>query len=80
MSELFLADGTVTSAALSGRTDAQRMAALPCALVARALSEDCIAAPGALTAYDFMGARTLLDKLVEAGYELHTEIRITPHQ
>ena len=38
MTELFCADGSVRWAALAGRQDGQRMAALPCALVAHALS------------------------------------------
>jgi hypothetical protein len=49
------------------------MAALPCALVARALATGDLAIRGAATAYEFLGAGTLLEKLVEAGFELHTE-------
>jgi hypothetical protein len=71
MSELFLSDGSVRRAALAGRRDGQRMAALPCALVARALCEAASARPGTATAYDFLGARPLLANLVDAGFELH---------
>jgi len=73
MSELFLSDGSVRRAALVGHHDGQRMAALPCALAARALSESDVPIRGAITAYEFLGARPLLEKLVEAGFELHTD-------
>jgi len=72
MAELFLSDGSVRRAALIGRRDGQRMAALPCALVARALCEAARVRPGTATAYDFLGAGPLLAKLVDAGFELHT--------
>lgn len=73
MSELFLADGRVRRAAISAAEDGQRLAALPCALVARALSEGKVQARGAMTAYEALGARPLLDQLVAAGFRLHTE-------
>src|SRR5262249_434890 len=38
MTELFYPDGSVRRAAVSGRRDGQRMAALPCAFVAAALA------------------------------------------
>jgi hypothetical protein len=72
LTELFLADGSVRRAALLARTDGQRMAALPCALVAHALSNGSLAATGALTAYEFLGAKDLLEGLVAAGFELHS--------
>jgi hypothetical protein len=71
MTELFLADGAVRRATLLARQDGQRMAALPCALVARALSEGGAEPRGARTAYEFLGAAPLLDGLVAAGFELH---------
>lgn len=71
MTELFLTNGSVVRAALAGARDGQRMAALPCALVARTLSEGAVSQPGAATAYEFLGARPLLEKLVEAGFTLH---------
>jgi hypothetical protein len=75
MSELFLTDGSVQRAALIAHRDGQRMAALPCALVARALHDGAVQRAGATTAYEFLGARTLLEKLVQAGFELHAESR-----
>lgn len=72
MTELFLAGGSIRWAALLARREGQRMAALPCALVARALSEDRRARLGAMTAYEFLGAAPLLEDLVAAGFELHT--------
>jgi hypothetical protein len=71
MAELFLAGGAVRRATVLGRADGQRMAALPCAFVARALSEGGAASTGACTAYEFLGAGPLLDGLVAAGFELH---------
>jgi hypothetical protein len=75
MVELFLADGSVRLAALSGREDGQRLAALPCALAARDLCAGHVRKRGAVTAYEFFGARPLVDKLIAAGFELHTDTR-----
>lgn len=73
MSELFLADGTVRRAAVAGRVDGQRMAALPCALVARSLARGGGEACGVLTAYDLLGADTLLGDLQRAGFALYLD-------
>lgn len=70
MTELFLADGSVRSACLYAASDGQRMAALPAALVARALCAGERAPPGAMAAYEFLGHRHLLEMLVEAGFSL----------
>jgi hypothetical protein len=70
MTELFLANGAVRRATLLARQDGQRMAALPCALVARVLSEGGAWGRGAMTAYEFLGATPLLEGLVAAGFEL----------
>jgi hypothetical protein len=72
MTELFLADGSVRRSAVLARVDGQRMAALPCALVARALSAEGGTAAGAYTAYEFLGAAPLVDGLVAAGFELRS--------
>lgn len=72
MTELFLADGSVRWAALVGPREGQRMAALPCALAARALATEEVSQPGAFTAYEFLGASVLLDRLVAAGFQLHS--------
>jgi hypothetical protein len=71
MAELFLAGGAVRRATLLARQDGQRMAALPCALVAHALSAGGAWPSGAATAYEFLGAAPLLEGLVAAGFELH---------
>jgi hypothetical protein len=73
MAELFLSDGTVRRATLLARRDGQRMAALPCVLVAHALARDRIEGSGALTAYKFLGADSLLRALVAEGFELLIE-------
>jgi hypothetical protein len=73
MAELFLADGAVRRATLLARQDGQRMAALPCALVARALSAGGAWPRGARTAYEFLGGAPLLEELVAAGFELHAD-------
>jgi saccharopine dehydrogenase-like NADP-dependent oxidoreductase len=70
MAELFLADGSVRRAAISGQHDGQRMAALPCALVAQALSDGEARVRGAATAYEFLGAEALVTGLVRAGFHL----------
>jgi hypothetical protein len=71
MTELFLGGGAVRRASLLGRRDGQRMAALPCALAAQALSEGRVPVCGDVTAYEFLGDAPLLDGLVAAGFELH---------
>ncbi|MSP60370.1 MAG: hypothetical protein EXR72_08520 [Myxococcales bacterium] len=69
MSELFFPDGTVRRAAISTPDDGQRMVALPCAwTAARLLQPD--PPVGALTAYQLLGARPLLDRLVAEGCTL----------
>jgi hypothetical protein len=71
MTELFFPDGGTRRAALVGRRDGQRMAALPCAFVARALVEGTATVRGAATAYECLGAAGLLEKLTAEGFELH---------
>jgi hypothetical protein len=73
MTELFLSDGRVRRAALAARQQGQRMAALPCALAARALAATGGGPCGAMTAYEFLGAAPLLDAQVAEGFELHIE-------
>lgn len=68
MTELFLADGSVRRAAIGGPDDGQRMAALPCAVVAHELAKGETRRVGASTAYDFLGAGALLDALVTSGF------------
>lgn len=72
MAELFLPGGTARRATLLARRDGQRMAALPCALVAQALSAGEVPARGAVSAYEFLGAARLVEALVAEGFELHT--------
>jgi hypothetical protein len=68
MTELFLADDSVRRAAIGGPSDGQRMAALPCALVAQKLASIEGLHIGASTAYEFLGADGLLDALAAAGF------------
>lgn len=68
--ELTAPDGISVSAALGGPSEGQRMAALPAAFVAQDLYEGHIPARGVVTAYEALGARHLLERLVAAGYEL----------
>jgi hypothetical protein len=74
MTELFYEDGTTRRAALVAPRHGQRMAALPCALVARALCAGEGQQTGALTAYEFLGARRLLDELTAFGFHLQCRI------
>jgi hypothetical protein len=69
--ELFYEDGTVRRATLLAATDGQRMAALPCALAVRALCDGTATGRGVMTAYEFLGAKPLLEGLMAAGFELH---------
>lgn len=70
MTELFFTDGSSKHATLLAREYGQRMAALPCALVARSLCLKPATRFGAMTAYEFVGAPALLQKLTEQGFEL----------
>jgi hypothetical protein len=69
MAELFFADGSVRRTSLVARTDGQRMAALPCAFVARDLCAGTNPLRGAQTAYEFLGAERLLQELQAAGFD-----------
>jgi hypothetical protein len=71
MTELFYVDGTTRRAALVARRDGQRMASLPCALVAHALHASASVLRGAGAAYEVLGAAGLVDRLVAEGFELH---------
>jgi hypothetical protein len=73
LTELFLEDGTVRTAAVGGPHDGQRMAALPCALAAAALARPTACSLGAITAYEFLGAVSLLEGLRQEGFPLHLE-------
>ena len=63
--ELEWPDGAWHRASLVGD---QRMAALPCALVAAALARGDVARPGAATAYEVLGHRSLLQAMAACGY------------
>jgi hypothetical protein len=71
MTELFYPGGAVRRAALVAREGGQRMAALPCALAAHALASGACKESGALAGHDLLGAAELLQRLTEAGHELH---------
>jgi len=66
--ELTWPDGTARRAALACAEDGQRMAALPCALAATALASGDCARPGAMTAYELLGHRELLQAMAASGY------------
>lgn len=69
MTELFAADGSTRRAALVARRDGQRMAALPCALVAHGLCRER-GPRGVFAAYDLPGF-ALIERLQAEGFELH---------
>jgi len=71
--ELWAAGGAAASAAIGGANDGQRMAALPAAFVALGIYEGSVATRGVVTAWEALGAEPLIDRLVEAGYELAGE-------
>ena len=70
VSELFFAGGRARRAALHAPRDGQRMAALPAALAARALEDGSATARGAFTAYELLGAETLVARMVDADFAL----------
>lgn len=67
--ELWSPDGERSEAWIGGARDGQRMAALPAAFVARELYEGSMTARGAVTSYEALGARPLLEKISAAGYD-----------
>jgi hypothetical protein len=71
MTELFFADGSCRRGTMLARRDGQRMASLPCALAAHVLCSGGALTPGVLTAYELLGPRPLLERLVAEGFELH---------
>jgi len=73
MTELFYSNGFCRRAAAFARHEGQRMAALPCALVARELASRGSVVGGAMTAYEFLGATTLLEGLKAAGFEVRID-------
>ena len=66
--EVFSPDG-LKRGSLSGARDGQRMAALPCVLVAERLCSG-VEATGVTTAPGLLGARPLLDAIAAEGFEL----------
>ena len=69
MVELFYPDRSIRRAALVARSEGQRMAALPAALVAHALANGA-RLKGSQTAYEALGAAPLLQSAVAAGFDL----------
>jgi hypothetical protein len=78
MTGIFFEDGSTRSAALVARQDGQRMAALPCALVARAIALGTQVKAGAWTAYEFLGPERLIEQLTAAGFELKSFGQVEP--
>jgi hypothetical protein len=72
--ELFAPDGTSAAAALGGANDGQRMAALPAAFVAQGLADGGVTARGVVTAYEALGAESLVERLVKEGFDLSTNL------
>jgi hypothetical protein len=69
MTELFGRDGSTRFAAAIADANGQRMAALPCVAAAAALAAGTTAR-GAMTAYELLGARALLQTVEEAGFRV----------
>ena len=59
-------------AAIVAPAEGQRMAALPCALAAKALLEG-MSLPGACTVYELLGAEQMLRDLVAGGFALRND-------
>ncbi|MBI2898069.1 MAG: saccharopine dehydrogenase NADP-binding domain-containing protein [Deltaproteobacteria bacterium] len=73
--ELFWSDGSSSRASLSGAARGQHMAALPAALAAESLCDGSGPSPGAVTAYDLVGPRRLLDAIAAEGFDLRIDGR-----
>jgi hypothetical protein len=69
MAELLDGDGSMRRAALHAARDGQRLAAVPAALVAHALETGAATRRGAFTAYEMLGAETLVSQTQAAGFE-----------
>lgn len=68
--ELWTADGATASFALGGASDGQRMAALPAAFVAMGIYDGSVASRGVVTAWEALGAESLIEGLIKTGYGL----------
>ncbi|MBM3993405.1 MAG: SDR family NAD(P)-dependent oxidoreductase [Planctomycetes bacterium] len=69
MTELFYPDGRKRTAAIVAGKNGQRMAALPAVFVARKLLAAPSAFHGVGIAHDVLGAKELIEALVEQGYD-----------
>ena len=68
--ELFWADGRTSRAAAVSASDGQRMAVLPCVMVAHALAGGANASIGARWPHDVIAADALLDGVRRAGFAI----------
>jgi hypothetical protein len=69
VADVFWPDGTARREGLHAHRDGQRLAAVPAALVARALEDDASLPRGAFTAYELLGAEALVAAVEQAGFE-----------
>ncbi len=72
MVEFFSAGAKVHRGAVIAHSDGQRLAALPAVYVTRQLCQSESTIRGAVTAYEAIGARKLIDALVADGLEYKT--------
>jgi hypothetical protein len=73
MTELFWKNGRRTRAALLARSQGQTMAAMPCVLAVEALCNENRRPSGALALWEFLDARTVVERLKTEGVELILE-------
>jgi len=73
MVELFSGGSPIRRGAVVARSRGQRMAALPAVYAAKQLCDPDSTSVGAVSAYDLLGARKLVDMLVADGYEFLTD-------
>lgn len=71
--EFFWPESSTRRAALVAKEHGQRMAALPCALVARELCGEGSHKSGVMTGYEFLGAQFLLESMTREGFEVREE-------
>ena len=74
MVELFSAGGATYRAAVIAHSNGQLLAALPAVYVTRQLCNDAQVSRGAVTAYEALGARQLIDALVADGLEFRIDL------
>lgn len=73
VTELFWSDGRVRVGSVSSPEHGQRMAVLPCVFAAFDLCSKAEVKSGAWTAYEFLGAENMLERIKPEGFEISVD-------